>query len=134
MKKITDYATLENSGATKQEKIIIKHYLQELFDLYDIDTIKDIGSIYVLEKETELLDYKSFEMHEPISADNIEFVDKIFSSSINTQEPLFVLACYLISTDYAIYLLLPETILSAEYKSIFEQAYFKNNEYFDLEE
>ena len=27
MKKITDFATLENSGATKQEKIIIKHYL-----------------------------------------------------------------------------------------------------------
>ena len=130
MKKITDFATLENNGVTKQEKIIIKHYLQELFDLYDIDTIKDIGSIYVLENKMELLDYKSFEMYEPISVDNIEFVDKIFSSFINTQEPLFIL----VSTDYAIYLLLPETILSAEYKSIFEQAYFMNNKYFDLEE
>ena len=134
MKKITDLATLENSGVTKQEKLIIKHYLQEIFDLYDIDTIKDIGSIYVLENKTELLDYKSFEMYEPISADNIEFVDKIFSSSINTQEPLFILACFLISTDYAIYLLLPRTILSSEYQTIFEQAYFKNNKYFDLEE
>jgi hypothetical protein len=134
MKKITDFATLENNDVTKQEKIIIKHYLQELFDLYDIDTIKDIGSIYVLENKMELLDYKSFEIYEPISVDNIEFVDKIFSSSINTQEPLFILACFLISTDYAIYLLLPETILSAEYKSIFEQANFINNKYFDLEE
>ena len=134
MKKITDFATLENSGVTKQVKIIIKHYLQEIFDLYDIDTIKDIGSIYILESETELLDYKTFEMYEPISADNIEFVDKIFSSSKNTQEPLFVLACFVICADYAIYLLLPTNILSSEYQSIFKQAHFINNKYFDLEE
>ncbi len=134
MKKITDYATLENSGVTKQEKIIVRQYLKELFELYGIDTIKDIGSIYILENEAEISDYKAFEMYEPISADNIEFVDKIFLSSIDTQEPLFVLACFLISTDYDIYLLLPKTILSAEYKAIFEQAHFINNKYLNLEE
>ena len=134
MKKITDFATLENSGATQQEKSIVKQYLKELFELYGINTIRDIGSIYILENEAEIVNYKAFEMYEPISADNIEFVDKIFLSSINTQEPLFVLACFVISADYAIYLLLPKNILSAEYQAIFEKAYFINNKYFNLEE
>ena len=135
MKKITDFATLENSGATKQEKIIIKHYLQELFDLYDIDTIKDIGSIYILENEAEIKNYKAFEMYEPISVDNIEFADKIFLSSINTQELfVYVLGCFVISADYAIYLLLPINILSSEQQAIFEQARFINNKYLTLEE
>lgn len=134
MKKITDFATLEKSGATKQEKSIVRQYLKELFELYEINTIKDIGSIYILENEAEIVNYKAFEMYEPISADNIEFVDKIFLSSINTQEPLFVLACFVISADYAIYLLLPKNILSAEYQAIFEKAYFINNKYFNLEE
>ena len=134
MKKITDYATLENSGATPQEKIIVRQYLKELFELYGIDTIKDIGSIYILENEAEIVNYKAFEMYEPISADNIEFVDKIFLSSINTQEPLFVLACFVISANYAIYLLLPINILSSEQQAIFEQAHFINNKYINLEE
>ena len=134
MKKITDFATLENSCATKQEKYIVRQYLKELFELYEINTIKDIGSIYILENEAEIVNYKAFEMYEPISADNIELVDKIFLSSINTQEPLFVLACFVISADYAIYLLLPKNILSAEYQAIFEKAYFINNKYFNLEE
>lgn len=134
MKKITDYATLENSGATQQEKSIVRQYLKELFELYGINTIKDIGSIYILENEAEIVNYKAFEMYEPISADNIEFVDKIFLSSINTQEPLFVLACFVISADYAIYLLLPINILSSEQQAIFEQARFINNKYLTLEE
>ncbi len=134
MKKITDYATLENSGATKQEKIIVKQYLKELFELYEIDTIKDIGSIYILENEAEIANYRAFEMYEPISADNIEFVDKIFLSFENTQEPLFVLACFVISADYAIYILLSKTILSTEYQAIFEKAHFINYKYFNLEE
>ena len=134
MKKITDYATLENSGATQQEKSIVKQYLKELFELYEINTIKDIGSIYILENEAEIANYKAFEMYEPISANNIEFVDKIFLSSINTQEPLFVLACFVISANYAIYLLLPINILSSEQQAIFEQARFINNKYLTLEE
>lgn len=134
MKKITDYVTLENSGATRQEKIIVKQYLKELFELYGINTIKDIGSIYILENEAEIANYKAFEMYEPISANNIEFVDKIFLSSINTQEPLFVLACFVISANYAIYLLLPINILSSEQQAIFEQAHFINNKYINLEE
>lgn len=134
MKKITDFATLEKSGATQQEKSIVKQYLKELFELYEINTIKDIGSIYILENEAEIVNYKAFEMYEPISADNIEFVDKIFLSSMNTQEPLFVLACFVISADYAIYLLLPKNILSAEYQAIFEQVHFINNKYLNLEE
>ena len=135
MKKITDYATLENSGATQQEKSIVKQYLKELFELYEINTIKDIGSIYILENEAEIVNYKAFEMYEPISADNIEFADKIFLSSINTQELfVYVLGCFVISADYAIYLLLPKNILSAEYQAIFEKAYFINNKYFNLEE
>lgn len=134
MNKITDYATLENSGATSQEKIIVRQYLKELFELYGIDTIKDIGSIYIVEDNKELNDYKAFEMYEPISVDNIEFVDKIFLSSINTQEPLFVFACFVISADYAIYLLLPINILSSEQQAIFEQARFINNKYLTLEE
>ena len=135
MKKITDYATLENSGATKQEKYIIRQYLKELFELYDIDTIKDIGSIYILENEAELANYRTFEMYESISADNIEFADKIFLSSINTQELfVYVLGCFVISADYAIYLLLPINILSPEQQAIFEQARFINNKYLTLEE
>ena len=134
MKKITDYATLENSGATKQEKSIVKLYLKELFELYGINTIKDIGSIYILGNKAEIANYRAFEMYEPLSADNIEFVDKIFLSPMNTQEPLFVLACFVISADYAIYLLLPKNILSTEYKAIFEQAHFINNKYINLEE
>lgn len=133
MKKITDYATLENSNVTKQEKIIVKQYLKKLFELYEIVTIKDIGSIYILENETEISDYKAFEMYEPISKDNIEFVDKIFSLYKDTQEPLFILACFIISADYAIYILLPTCIVSAEYQTIFEQANFINNKYIDLE-
>lgn len=135
MKKITDYVTLENSGATKQEKYIIRQYLKELFELYDIDTIKDIGSIYILENEAELANYRTFEMYESISADNIEFADKIFLSSINTQELfVYVLGCFVISADYAIYLLLPINILSSEQQAIFEQARFINNKYLTLEE
>ena len=135
MKKITDYVTLENSGATKQEKYIIRQYLKELFELYDIDTIKDIGSIYILENEAELANYRTFEMYESISADNIEFADKIFLSSINTQELfVYVLGCFVISADYAIYLLLPINILSPEQQAIFEQARFINNKYLTLEE
>ena len=135
MKKITDYVTLENSGAKKQEKYIVRHYLQELFELYRIDTIKDIGSIYILENEAELANYRTFEMYEPISVDNIEFADKIFLSSINTQELfVYVLGCFVISADYAIYLLLPINILSSEQQAIFEQARFINNKYLTLEE
>ena len=135
MKKITDYAMLENSGATKQEKYIVRQYLKELFELYNIDTIKDIGSIYILENEAEITNYKAFEMCEPISADNIEFADKIFLSSINTQELfVYVLGCFVISADYAIYLLLPINILSSEQQAIFEQARFINNKYLTLEE
>ena len=51
MKKITDYETLENSGATEQERIIVSHYLKELFELYNINTIKGIGDIFIIEKE-----------------------------------------------------------------------------------
>ena len=135
MKKITDFATLENSGATQQEKIIVKQYLKELFELYGINTIRDIGSIYILENEAEITNYKAFEMYEPISADNIEFVDKIFLSSINTQELfIYFLGCFVISANYAIYLLLPINILSSEQQAIFEQAHFINNKYIDLEE
>ena len=135
MKKITDYATLENSGATQQEKSIVKQYLKELFELYRINTIKDIGSIYILENEAELANYRTFEMYESISADNIEFADKIFLSSINTQELfVYVLGCFVISADYAIYLLLPINILSSEQQAIFEQARFINNKYLTLEE
>ena len=112
MKKITDFATLENSGATQQEKSIVKQYLKELFELYGINTIRDIGSIYILENEAEIKNYKAFEMYEPISADNIEFADKIFLSSINTQELfVYVLGGFVISADYAIYILLPINIL-----------------------
>ena len=135
MKKITDFATLENSGATQQEKSIVKQYLKELFELYEINTIKDIGSIYILENEAEITNYKAFEMYEPVSADNIEFADKIFLSSINTQELfVYVLGCFVISADYAIYLLLPINILSSEQQAIFEQARFINNKYLTLEE
>ena len=135
MKKVTDYETLENSGASKQEKCIVKQYLRELFELYEIDTIKDIGSIYIIEDNNELNNYKAFEMHEPISADNIEFADKIFLSSINTQELfVYVLGCFVISADYAIYLLLPINILSSEQKALFQQARLTNNKYLTLEE
>ena len=135
MKKITDYTTLENSGATQQEKSIVRQYLKELFELYEINTIKDIGSIYILENEAEITNYKAFEMYEQISADNIEFADKIFLSSINTQELfVYILGCFVISADYAIYLLLPINILSSEQQAIFEQARFINNKYLTLEE
>ena len=134
MKKITDYETLKNSGATEQEKYIVRHYLQELFELYGIDTIKDIGSIYIIEEEKELTDFKAFEMYEPISADNIEFADKIFLPTINTQEPLYVLGCFVISSDYAVYLLLPKNIISAENLNIFYQAKYITNKYIDLED
>ena len=40
MKKVTDYESLVNSVLSKQEKHIVKHYLQELFELYGIDTIR----------------------------------------------------------------------------------------------
>ena len=135
MKKITDFATLENSGVTQQEKIIVKQYLKELFEQYGINTIRDIGSIYILENEAEITNYKAFEMYEQISADNIEFADKIFLSSINTQELfVYILGCFVISADYAIYLLLPINILSSEQQAIFEQARFINNKYLTLEE
>ena len=135
MKKITDFATLENSGVTQQEKSIVKQYLKELFELYGINTIRDIGSIYILENEAEITNYKAFEMYEQISADNIEFADKIFLSSINTQELfVYILGCFVISADYAIYLLLPINILSSEQQAIFEQARFINNKYLTLEE
>ncbi len=134
MKKITDYETLDNSGATEQEKIIVRQYLKELFELYCINSIKNIGSIFVIEKESELSEFRAFGMYEPISADNIEFADKIFLSTISTQEPLFVLGCFVISADYAIYLLLPKNILSAEKLNIFYQAKYITNKYIDLEE
>ena len=134
MKKVTDYESLVNSVLSKQEKHIVKHYLQELFELYGIDTIKDIGSIYIIEDNNELNNFKAFEMYEPISADNIEFADKVFLPTISTQEPLFVLGCFVTSTDYAVYLLLPKSIISAENLNIFYQAKYITNKYIDLED
>jgi len=131
MKKITDYETLENSGATEQEKIIVRKYLKELFELYSIDTIKDIGSIYIIENEKELNDYRAFGMYEPIKNDNIEFIDKIFISR-NSRELNYVLCCCNIYTDYAIYLLLAKNILSAEKLNIFYQVKYITNKYIDL--
>lgn len=133
MKKVTDYETLENSGASKQEKCIVKQYLRELFELYEIDTIKDIGSIYIIENEKELTDYKAFQMYEPITKDNIEFVDIIFISR-NSKEPDYVLCCCNIYTDYSIFLLLDITLLSPEQLKIFNQARYITNQYLDLED
>lgn len=132
MKKITDFKTLESSNLNNKENFIIKCYLNELFQLYDIDTIKDIGSIYFIEQSYEINSFNDFEMYEPISENNIEFVDKIFLSQ-NTQEPDFVLACFIISNDYAVYLFFDKNILSPEQYKILCNASFISNKYFNWE-
>ena len=133
MKRIVELKTLENSNAVEQEKIIVSHYLKELFELYNINTIKGIGDIFIIEKESELSDFRALGLYEPISSDNIEFLDKIFISR-NRQEENYLLACFNIYTDYSIYLLLDITLLSPEQLKIFNQARYITNQYLDLED
>lgn len=133
MKKITDYETLENSKLSSNEYHIVKAYLKELFELYNIDSIKNIGCIYIIENKDELSDFKAYELTEPISTDNMEFIDKIFLSH-STQEPDWILACFLVDTDYCVYLLFTKNILSAEQQSIFSNAKTTFKKFIDLEE
>ena len=54
MKKIVDYKTLRESGLSPVQQKIIHQYLSELFELYKIDTIEEIGTIYFIESSEEL--------------------------------------------------------------------------------
>lgn len=133
MKKITDYETLEKSKLSSNEYHIVKAYLKELFELYNINSIKSIGCIYIIENKDELADFKAYEITEPISPDNIEFVDKIFLSR-STQEPDWLLACFLVHTDYCVYLLFNKNILSPEQLSLFDKAQITYEKIINVEE
>ena len=130
MKKIVDYKTLEESGLPTVKKRIIGTNLNKLTALYNITSIESIGAIYCLEREEELSDFKSFGMYEPISSDNIEFVDKIFLSE-NRQEFSMILACFLISADYSIYLIADKNILSDSHLKSFNQAHLIFEKYLE---
>ena len=133
MKKIVNYKTLRESGLPPVQQKIIRQYLSELFELYKIDTIEEIGAIYFIESSEELYNYNSFGMYEPFSPDNTEFVDRIFLSH-NTQEPDWLLACFLVHTDYCVYLLFDKNILSADQLSIFNNARITYEKIIHLEE
>lgn len=133
MKKIVDFKTLKESGLPPVQQKIIRQYLSELFKLYKIDTIEEIGAIYFIESSEELYNYKSFGMYEPFSADNTEFVDKIFLSH-NTQEPDWLLACFLVHTDYCVYLLFDKNILSSDQQTIFDKARIIYQKSFTMED
>lgn len=134
MKKIVDFKTLKESGLPPVQHKIIRQYLSELFELYKIDTIEEIGAIYFIESSEELYNYKSFGMYEPFSADNTEFVDRIFLSNQNRQEAEYLLACFVLSADFAIYIISDKNILSADQLSIFNNARITYEKIIDLEE
>lgn len=134
MKKIFDYKTLRESGLPPVQQKIIHQYLSELFELYKIDTIEEIGAIYFIESSEELYNYKSFGMYEPFSANNTEFVDRIFLSKQNRQEADYLLACFVLSADFAIYIISDKNILSADQLSIFNNAQITYEKIINLEE
>lgn len=137
MKKIVDYKTLRESGLSPVQQKIIHQYLSELFELYKIDTIEEIGAIYFIESSEELYNYNSFGMCEPFSADNIEFVDRIFLSNQNgavRQETDYLLACFVLSADFAIYVISDKNILSADQLTIFDKARIIYQKYFTMED
>lgn len=134
MKKIVNYKTLRESGLPPVQQKIIHQYLSELFELYKIDTIEEIGTIYFIESSEELYNYNLFGMYEPFSADNIEFVDKIFLSNQNRQEAEYLLACFVLSADFAIYVISDKNILSADQLSIFNNAQITYEKIINLEE
>lgn len=134
MKIIVDYKTLRESGLSPVQQKIIHQYLSELFELYKIDTIEEIGAIYFIESSEELYNYNSFGMCEPFSADNIEFADRIFLSHQNRQEADYLLACFVLSADFAIYIISDKNILSADQLSIFNNAQITYEKIINLEE
>lgn len=134
MKKIVNYKTLRESGLPPVQQKIIHQYLSELFELYKIDTIEEIGAIYFIESSEELYNYNSFGMCEPFSADNTEFVDRIFLSNQNRQEADYLLACFVLSADFAIYIISDKNILSADQLSIFNNAQITYEKIINLEE
>ena len=76
-------------------------------------------------------------MYEPFSADNIEFVDRIFLSNQNgavRQETDYLLACFVLSADFAIYVISDKNILSADQLSIFNNAQITYEKIINLEE
>lgn len=134
MKKIVNYKTLRESWLPPVQQKIIHQYLSELFELYKIDTIEEIGAIYFIESSEELYNYNSFGMCEPFSADNTEFVDRIFLSNQNRQEADYLLACFVLSADFAIYIISDKNILSADQLSIFNNAQITYEKIINLEE
>ena len=134
MKKIIDNKTLEESGLPLIQRQVIGVYLKELLTLYNLKTIENIGAIYWLESEKELFDYESYGMYEPISPNNIEFVDRIFLSNQNRQEAEYLLACFVLSADFAIYIISDKNILSADQLSIFNNAQITYEKIINLEE
>lgn len=134
MKKIVNYKTLRESGLPPVQQKIIHQYLSELFELYKIDTIEEIGAIYFIESSEELYNYNSFGMCEPFSADNTEFADRIFLSNQNRQEADYLLACFVLSADFAIYIISDKNILSADQLSIFNNAQITYEKIINLEE
>lgn len=134
MKKIVDYKTLRESRLPPVQQKIIHQYLSELFELYKIDTIEEIGAIYFIESLEELYNYKSFGMYEPFSADNTEFVDRIFLSKQNRQEAEYLLACFVLSADFAIYVISDKNILSADQLTIFDKARIIYQKYITVED
>ena len=134
MKKIVDFKTLKESGLPPVQQKIIRQYLSELVELYKIDTIEEIGAIYFIESSEELYNYNSFGMYEPFSADNTEFVDRTFLSNQNRQEADYLLACFVLSADFAIYIISDKNILSADQLSIFNNAQITYEKIINLEE
>lgn len=120
----TDYHSLDNIKDNNPLKIIALTYLKELFEMYNINTIEEIGKIILIENPEEINSIKDFGLSEPISADNIEF-SNIIHIKTNTQDSKYYLGCFLIDNDFAIYVVISENLASENLKAIFENCDFK---------
>lgn len=100
-----------------EEKAVADFVLGRLLTDYQIDDIREFGSIFVISDINEFDDFRSLGLYEPINR-NLEFKDTIHIKKCN-QEVIILLGCIVVSDDYAIDIIVREDILTDSQKERF---------------
>lgn len=99
------------------EKAAVDFVLGGLLTDYQIDDIREFGSIFVISNSNEFDDFRSLGLYEPINR-NLEFKDTIHIKQCN-QEVIILLGCIVVYDDYAIDIIVREDILTESQKERF---------------
>ena len=108
-----DFNMLENY----EEKAVAEFVLGGILTDYQIDDIREFGSIIVISDINEFDDFRSLGLYEPINR-NLEFKDTIHIKKCN-QEVIILLGCIVVYNDYAIDIIVREDILTDSQKEKF---------------